>query len=115
MGKYLRRLIVRHAGKLRLVEVDEIDRFEAAENYVRLHVNGTGLLVRATMKALEKQLAPGSFARIHRSHIVNLDRVSELLPRPGGDYEAKLRTGERLPVSRTYREEFERRITGWPT
>jgi two-component system LytT family response regulator len=79
-----------------------VDWFEADGNYVRLHVGATEHRLRSAIARLAQQLDPRQFAQIHRSMIVNLDRVREVQPWFGGDYVAILKDGQRLRVSRTY-------------
>jgi two-component system LytT family response regulator len=89
---------------LLLVYVSDIDYIEAAGNYVRLHWSGKHQLFRESIGALEEKLDPEQFARIHRSVIVNLDRVERLEPNAFGDYRVTLRGGTTVPMSRRYRE-----------
>lgn len=103
----LDRLLVRDGGRIDFVHADEVNWFEAAGNYVRLHLGERRLLLRQTLSALEEQLDPRRFLRIHRSVIVQLDRVRELHRLAGGDFAVVLDSGERLTLSRTYRERFE--------
>jgi two-component system, LytTR family, response regulator len=100
----LRRLTVRERDRIRYVRVDAVDYFVAEGNYVRLHVGKDSHLVRMTLSGLESHLDSSRFVRIHRSTIVNMDRVTELQPWAGGDYIAKLGDGTTLRVSRTYRD-----------
>ena len=102
--QYAERLMVRSAGRVTFLRVDEVDWIEAAGNYVRLHVGRDAHLLHEGLAALATRLNPTRFARIHRSTIVNLDRVRELQPWFHGDAVAILRDGTRLQVSRTYRE-----------
>lgn len=102
--QYAERLMVRSAGRVVFLRVEEIDWIEAAGSYVRLHVGRDGHLLHEGIAALMGRLDPSRFARIHRSTIVNLDRVRELQPWFHGDAIAILRDGTRLQVSRTYRE-----------
>jgi two-component system LytT family response regulator len=104
----LSRFVVRSVGKMLLVDVTDVDWIEAAGNYVRLHHGGESHLLRETMTALEGRLDPGRFVRIHRSTIVNLDRVKELRHILHGDYAVILRDGTRLTLSRGFREQFGR-------
>ena len=100
----IRRLMVRDGDRIHYVSVDAVDFMEADGNYVRLHVGARSHLVRTTLSHLDGRLDPAHFMRIHRSTIVNLDRIAEVQPWAGGDYVAILRDGRRLKVSRTYRE-----------
>ena len=101
------RLIVRSAGRILFLRVEEIDWISAADNYVCLHVGRDAHLMRATMSAIEERLDPGRFLRIHRSTIVNLDRIRELKPLFHGDYAVHLRDGTELVLSRNYREDVQ--------
>ena len=92
------------------VRADEIDWIEAAGNYVKLHVGTEAHLLRETMNALEAQLDPDVFFRIHRCHIVNIERVQELQPWFNGEYVVFLRRDARLTLSRGYREKLQERI-----
>ncbi|HJR62956.1 MAG TPA: LytTR family DNA-binding domain-containing protein [Gemmatimonadaceae bacterium] len=100
--RYIQRLVIRSAGRVYFVRVDDIDWIEAADNYVRLHVGRTSHLLRQTLKDLEQQLDPERFMRIHRSTIVSLDRIQELQPWFHGEYIVILRDGTRLRTSRTF-------------
>ena len=101
---WIERLQVPVGDRIRLVRVEEIDWIEGAGNYVRIHSGREKHLVRTTLAALERELNPRRFVRIHRSAIVNVDRVRELEPYTGGDYIAFLMDGRKLRVSRTYRD-----------
>ena len=104
------RLVVKSGGRLFFLRTDEIDWVEAAGNYVRLHVGNASHLLRETMNAIEGRLDPEKFFRIHRSRIVNMERIQELQPWLNGEYAVLLRTGTRLTLSRGYREKLQERI-----
>jgi two-component system, LytTR family, response regulator len=104
------RLVVKSGGRLFFLRTDEIDWVEAAGNYVRLHVGTTSHLLRETMNAIEGRLDPEKFFRIHRSRIVNMERIQELQPWLNGEYAVLLRTGTRLTLSRGYREKLQDRL-----
>jgi two-component system LytT family response regulator len=106
----LERFVIKSGGRVFFVRADEIDWIEAAGNYVKLHVGSEGHLFRETMNALESRLDPDTFFRIHRSHIVNIERVKELQPWFNGEYVVFLRDGTRLTLSRGYREKLQDRI-----
>src|SRR5262249_15102954 len=97
------RLMLQSSGKVYFVRVEDIDWVEAAGNYARLHVGGETHLLRETMNGLEARLDPQKFLRIHRSTIVNIERVKELHPWFHGDYQVVLRDGTELTLSRSYR------------
>ena len=105
--RYLTRLMVKTAGRVIFIRADEIDWVEAYDNYVRLHVGGKAHLLRETMSDLESALDPEHFARIHRSTIVNLDRIKELHPH-FNEHLVVLHDGTELKLSRTRREWLER-------
>jgi two-component system LytT family response regulator len=105
--RYLRRLVVRDRENTRFVDVTAVDWIEAADYYASVHVGGSTYLLRTSLAALEAQLDPGNFARIHRSTIVNLDRVRELSPWSGGSYAVVLRDGTQLTLSRRRRAHLE--------
>jgi len=105
------RLAVRVDRRIDLVPVADIDWIEAAGNYVCLHIGGPGgaqHIMRETLKSLEGRLDPACFARIHRSAIVNLDRVAHLEPIEHGEYLVTLRDGRTLYATRS----FSRRLRG---
>lgn len=105
--RYLTRLMVKTAGRVIFVRADEVDWIEAYDNYVRLHTGGKAHLLRQTMNELEAALNPEQFARIHRSTIVNLDRIRELHPHFNGEHLVILRDGTELKLSRSRREWLE--------
>ena len=109
-GPRAERLVVKSGGRLFFLRTDEIDWIEAAGNYVRLHVGPASHLLRETMNAIEGRLDPEKFFRIHRSRIVNMERIQELQPWLNGEYAVLLRTGTRLTLSRGYREKLQERL-----
>ena len=102
--RYALRFTVRDGERYVLVRVADVDWAEASANYVRLHVGPKTYQMRTTMSELERQLDPAQFTRIHRSAIVNLDRVREIRPEWHGEYEVALVTGATLRLSRGYRD-----------
>jgi two-component system LytT family response regulator len=96
-------LLVKTGGKALFLRVDEIDWVEAQGNYLRLHRSTDSYLIRQTMSDMETSLDPHKFLRIHRSTIVNIERVKELRPMFHGDYGVVLHNGTRLTLSRNYR------------
>jgi two-component system LytT family response regulator len=104
------RLMVKSDGRIRVIRTADIDWCEASGNYVGLHVGGQCHLVRDTMAHLESELDPHQFIRIHRSTIVNVDRVQEMQPSFSGDYVVILRGGARLTLSRGYRDVLQARL-----
>jgi two-component system LytT family response regulator len=104
------RLIVKSSGRLFFLRTEDIDWVEAAGNYVRLHVGQEGHLLRETMASIEARLDAELFFRIHRSHIVNIERIKELQPWFNGEYIVILRNGMKLTLSRGYRERLQERL-----
>jgi two-component system LytT family response regulator len=104
------RIAVRTRGRVIMVRPDEIDYVEGAGDYVELHVGDDTHLHRETMADIEERLVPHGFQRIHRSTIVNLDRVRALDTDRHGAYYVCLDDGPRLKLSRSYREAFEEAI-----
>ncbi len=102
----LERLIVKTNGRIIFLRIEEIDWMEAAGNYVKLHVGNESHLIRETMNGLEQQLNPQKFIRIHRSTIINIDKIKELEPYFNGDYKVILDNNIHVILSRTYRENF---------
>ena len=101
---YLQRLIVHETRRAYFVPVAQVDYLAAADNYVRVRANGRNHLIRSPLKELEKRLDPRGFVRIHRSTIVNMERVQYLYPHFKGDYMVRLTDGTELRVSRIYRD-----------
>jgi two-component system LytT family response regulator len=104
--KHLERLMVKSQGRVFFLRTEEIDWIEAEGNYVRLHVVKESHLLRETMNHLASRLDPQKFLRIHRSTLVNIERIKELQPMFSGDYTVILRDGTELTLSRTYRDNF---------
>jgi len=101
---HARRLVIKDAGRVFFLRVEELDWIESAGNYARLHTAGEVHLMRETMKALESRLDPETFVRIHRAAIVNLDRVKELRPGLRGEYVVVLENGREIASSRNQGE-----------
>jgi two-component system LytT family response regulator len=101
--RFLTRLPVKSGGKLLVIALADVDWIQAADNYVTLHAGAERFVARETMGRLERELDPERFVRIHRSVIVQVDRIKELRPDFHGDFTVVLRTGARVPLSRTYR------------
>jgi two-component system LytT family response regulator len=111
-AEVVQRFLVKANGRMFFVNVADVDWVEADGNYVRLHVGTASHMIRETIIGVERALPPSRFARIHRSAIVNLDRVTEMRQWSSGDYIVILSTGARLKLSRSYRENIERRARG---
>ncbi|MFN8059825.1 MAG: LytTR family DNA-binding domain-containing protein [Vicinamibacterales bacterium] len=98
--RYQRQLVIKSGGRIVFLRVEEVDCLEAEGNYVRVHAGSMSYLIRETMKNMETRLDPDQFVRIHRSTIVQADRIKELQPLTHGEYAVILRDGRRLTASR---------------
>jgi two-component system, LytTR family, response regulator len=101
------RFLVASGHRRRVVSAAAIDWVEAESDHVRLHVGGESYLLRLSLANLEARLDPQRFVRVHRSTIVNVDRIGELLPYSNREYIAVLHDGTRLKVSRSYRDRLD--------
>ena len=107
---YLTRLMIKVSGRVVLLKTGEIDFIEADGNYAKLHVGRKSHLLREKMHDLEGQLDPAKFVRIHRSTIVNVDRIKEMHPHFNGDYIVVLEDGRQLRLSRSRRESLQAKL-----
>ncbi len=106
----LERIAVEMRGQTRLIPVEDIDYLTSDGPYVELHVGGHTHVLRERMQTLEDRLDADRFFRIHRSTIVQVDRIEALLTAPGGDYAVRLKDGTRLRLSRSRRDDFTRHL-----
>jgi two-component system LytT family response regulator len=106
------RLVVKSAARVWFIRIQDIDWVEAADYYVCLHVGTAKHLLRRSLSDLEASLGSKAFCRIHRSTLVNLDRVSRIESDPAGDYEVILHGGVRLKLSRRHRRNLQMRMRG---
>lgn len=104
------RILIKSEGKIFFLSTREIDWVEAAGNYMRLHAGSETYLMRETMAGMEKRLPSDHFVRIHRSTMVNFNRIKEMQPAFSGEFTVILQNGEELKLSRKYRAELESRI-----
>lgn len=104
------RLAVKTTGKVVFLRAEEIDWVEASGNYVKLHVGADAFLFRESMKNMETRLDAHLFVRIHRSAIVNVDRIRELQPWFHGEYVVILQDGTKLMASRVFSDRVHRLI-----
>lgn len=107
-GGYAKRFVIRDAQGMYFVAVADVDRLEAEGNYVAVVAGGRRHLVRESLQLLASRLDPGEFVRVHRSHVVRIDRIRRLEPCGHGEYDLTLADGTRLTSSRSYREELRR-------
>jgi len=100
------RILVKKLGREFLVKVQDIECIEAAGNYVNLHMSERIYPLRETLKNILQRLDSSTFKRIHRSHIINLNHIKEIKPLETGDAQVLLTNGRIIPMSRTYRSQF---------
>lgn len=105
-SKFLKRLTIKLTGRTILLPTDEIDWIETHGNYLKVYARREAHLIRGTMQALETKLNPEKFVRVHRSAIVNVEKIKEIHPRSNGDQDLVLQNGQQLMLSRNYREKF---------
>ena len=105
----LERIVLRAGGRVTFLELKDVDWISAAGVYLHLHIGGKSHLYRSSISAfLQRLLDPQRFVRIHRSTVINTDRIRELRPRGHGDYIVVLQDGRELTLSRAYRSQLER-------
>ena len=104
--QYLDRLMIKAAGRITFLSIDEINWIQADDKYVHLHAGKISPMVRQTLSAMETQLDPKKFRRIHRSAIVNVGRIKELQPLFSGEHSILLEDGTKLTLSRNYRDKL---------
>jgi two-component system, LytTR family, response regulator len=109
---YPERIFVREDDRLVCLRASKIEAIEALGNYVKIRTAGKSHVVRSGLTSLEAQLHPASFVRTHRSHIVNVSLVRELLPLSHGDYNVVLESGHVVPLSRAYRDRLQMFVLG---
>jgi two-component system LytT family response regulator len=104
------RIAVRGRGRISIVKIDSIDRIESEGNYVRFHVGAQSYLHRQPLHEVEQLLDPAAFVRVHRSAVVNLERIREIRVDTRGDATVILEDGSTVPLGRTYRDDLARRL-----
>jgi two-component system LytT family response regulator len=108
--EYDGRLVIKTKGRIIFLNLDEIDWIEASANYVRLNVGRESHLFRETISRVSERLNPNNFIRIHRSMIVNVQKIKELIPVNSGEYIVVLKSGKELSCSRGYRANVQQMI-----
>ncbi len=103
---YPDRIAIKDGGETTLVRAEDIDWVDAAGDYMCVHADGETHIMRITMKELEEQLDPKRFQRVHRSTIVNLDRVVKVSSHMNGEYFLSLSNGSSVKMSRTYKSKI---------
>ncbi len=114
-GQYPSRIELREGTGVIFVETNDVDWIDAAGDYMCLHACGETHVIRTTMKRFESQLDPEQFVRIHRSTLVNWNRVVSVQPHKNGDYNVGLKTGGLLRMSRTYAQKLKSRYSARQT
>lgn len=109
-ASYQQRFVIRLRDRVLLINCSDVDWIEAEDNYVRLHVGTSSYLDRDRLSDVAGRLNPREFARIHRSVVVNVSRIQEVHT-CDGEYQVLLKTGVRVPLTRTYRDEFFTKIS----
>jgi two-component system LytT family response regulator len=104
---FLTRFMIKTGSRVVFVNASDVDWITADNYYIKLHVNGKSHLLRISMNELEEKLDPKRFLRIHRSTIINFDRVKELHQNPNGEYIVVLKNGTELKLSRSRRERLD--------
>jgi two-component system LytT family response regulator len=107
MKKYPDKIAIRDGGETTLVPAKDIDWVDAAGDYMCLHAGGSIHVMRITMKELENLLDPARFQRVHRSTVVNLERVEKVCAHMNGEYHLILTNGSRIKMSRTYKDKVQ--------
>ncbi|HVS03914.1 MAG TPA: LytTR family DNA-binding domain-containing protein [Thermoanaerobaculia bacterium] len=107
-----RGITVRNEGRLRVIDLDRIDWIEAAGNYVLIHADGGEHPARVSLQKLEESLDPDRFVRVHRSAMVNVDRIAEIDAQSTGDFHIRLASGAEIQLSRRYKSRLRRFFFG---
>ena len=105
-SKFVKRLTIKLTGRTVLLPTDEIDWIETHGNYLKVYAGSESHLIRGTLQSLETKLNPEKFVRVHRSAIVNVEKIKEIYPRSNGDQDLVLQNGRQLMLSRNYRDKF---------
>lgn len=111
-NKYIHRISLKSVGKIQFLSVEDIDWIEADGSYVKFHTKNKTHLVRDTLTNLETKLNPETFLRIHRSTIVNIERIKEMHPYTRGEYVLILKDGTKLKMSRGQKEKLHQILDG---
>jgi two-component system LytT family response regulator len=109
-GRRPTRIATRCGTRFHLLDVADVERLEAARNYVMLHTDSGEYLTRATLSSLERRLDPETFMRVHRGHVVRLDSVAVVDRLASGDLRIRMRDGTEVPVARSHRRELLERV-----
>ncbi|MGM0525477.1 MAG: LytR/AlgR family response regulator transcription factor [Pseudomonadota bacterium] len=110
LNRYPEHIAIKDSGEITRVPVNNIEWVDAAGDYMCIHAAGETFILRRTMKDLEQELNPNRFQRVHRSAIVNVDQVEKLCTRHNGEYHLILKNGQKLKVSRSYKDRIKQLI-----
>lgn len=105
---HMSRILIKNSDKNIFIDVNEINWIESSGNYVKLHLDDSTHLIRGALKTLEQKLDPLRFIRIHRSTMVNVNRVKVIEPWFSGDFKVILENGKKLKMSRNYKETLDK-------
>ena len=108
--EYIDRFVIKTGGRIYFVNSNDVDWFEADGNYVKLHIGSKTELIRETIKTLEEKLDPGKFIRVHRSSIIKIDSIKELVNWFGSEYKIKLKNGDEVVTGKKYKENINKLI-----
>ena len=111
-SRYLERIVIKSASRVYFVRAADVDRIQASGHYLTLHVGREEHVIRGTIREIAARLHPDRFVRVHRSTIVNLDRIKELIPTFHGESEIVLRDGTHVTSSRGYSERLQSIVRG---
>jgi len=113
-GGYLRRFAVRTGGRTVVIDANDVDWIEAADNYLHLHAGGATYRLRDTLTSFAQKLDPSVFMRVHRWHVVNLHRIAAVEPWAHGELVLRLRSGATIRASRTFAPQCRRVLRDEP-
>ncbi len=103
---YPKTLLFKAEGSIEVAKADEIQWLESSGNYIKVCLERTAFIARQTLTGAQSQLDPNIFIRIHRSHVININEVSQVVPISKGDYTLVLKSGTELRLSRAYSDNF---------
>ena len=109
---YLNRIMIKLRDSIQIIPVDDILFFESADDYLYIHTESSKNILRETLASIETKLDPSKFVRIHRSTIVNIEKVVKLKPNKYGDYDIFLLGDVRLKLTRTFKDHFQKMVEG---
>lgn len=105
-NRYLERLLIKQNGRLVYIKTDEIELVKSDDKYVLIYAAGKQYLVRQTLGAMKNELDPNKFVQVHRSAIINIEKIKELESTPSGDYTIVLENNLKISVSRSFKDDL---------